>query len=79
MLPYVVRIWMYVTPVMYAINEIPDSVRPLLMINPLYPYFYMLEAVFKAQWPEPVYFLWGGAWAVVAMVGRDHHLPAEGA
>ncbi len=67
MLPYVVRIWMYVTPVMYAINEIPGSVKPLLMINPLYPFFYMFEAMFKAEWPAPVYFLWGGAWAVVAM------------
>jgi teichoic acid transport system permease protein len=67
LLPYVVRIWMYVTPVMYAIGEIPDSIRPLLVLNPLYPYFYMFEAIFKAEWPAPVYFLWGGAWAVVAL------------
>jgi teichoic acid transport system permease protein len=67
LLPYVVRIWMYVTPVMYAIAEIPSSVQPLLVLNPLYPYFYMLEAIFKAEWPPPQYFVWGAAWAVVAM------------
>lgn len=68
LLPYVVRIWMYVTPVMYAIGEIPDAVRPLLVLNPLYPYFYMFEAIFKAEWPAPVYFLWGAVWAVLALV-----------
>jgi len=38
------------------------------VLNPLYPFFYMLEAIFKAEFPPPVYFLWGGAWAVVALV-----------
>jgi len=67
LLPYVVRIWLYVTPVMYAIGEIPEAVKPFLMLNPLYPFFYMLELIFNAEWPSFGYFLWGGAWAVGAM------------
>mgnify|MGYP003487464084 CR=1 FL=1 len=33
LLPYVVRIWMYITPVMYAVSEIPGSVQPLLSLQ----------------------------------------------
>jgi teichoic acid transport system permease protein len=68
LLPYVIRIWLYVTPVMYAVGEIPPAVKPILVLNPLYPFFYMLEAIFKAETPSPVYFLWGGAWALVTLV-----------
>lgn len=68
LLPYVIRIWLYVTPVMYAVGEIPSSVKPILVLNPLYPFFYLLEAIFKAQTPPLVYFLWSAAWAAVALV-----------
>ncbi len=68
LLPYVIRIWLYVTPVMYAVGEIPSGVKPILVLNPLYPYFYMLEEIFKANWPAPQYFLWAAAWSVGALV-----------
>lgn len=68
LLPYIVRIWLYVTPVMYAVSEIPSSVQPFLMLNPLYPFFYMLESVFRAEWPPIGYFVWGAAWAALTMV-----------
>lgn len=68
LLPYVIRIWLYITPVMYAVGEIPPGVKPILVLNPLYPYFYMLEEIFKANWPSPTYFLWAGAWSAAALV-----------
>jgi teichoic acid transport system permease protein len=68
LLPYVIRIWLYVTPVMYAISEIPDVVRPFMMLNPLFPFFYCLEAIFKGEWPSIGYLLWSSAWAVGAIV-----------
>jgi len=71
LLPYMVRIWMYITPVMFTIWDIArlqPSLRFFFVINPLYPYFAMLEQVFQARWPSPGYLLAAIAWALVAMV-----------
>lgn len=71
LLPYMVRIWMYVTPVMFTIWDIArlqPALRFFFVINPLYPYFAMLEQVFQARWPSPGYLLAAIAWALVAMV-----------
>jgi teichoic acid transport system permease protein len=64
LLPYVMRVWMYITPVMFTVAEIPSSWRTVFLINPLYPYFAMLEQIFLAKWPSPGYLLGGLAWAV---------------
>ena len=36
-LPYVTRIWLYVTPVLYFVREIPPKLLVYLRWNPLYP------------------------------------------
>jgi len=71
LLPYIVRIWMYLTPVMFTIWDIArlqPALRIIFVLNPLYPYFAMLEQVFQARWPSPGYLLAAIAWASVAMV-----------
>ncbi len=35
LVPFVVQIWMYVTPVIYSATMIPESLRPLLALNPM--------------------------------------------
>lgn len=37
LLPYALRIWLYLSPVLYHIEDVPDRLAPLLMVNPLYP------------------------------------------
>ncbi len=64
LLPYILRVWMYITPVMFLVAEIPAGWHTLFVINPLYPYFAMLEQIFVAQWPSVNYLLGGLAWAV---------------
>jgi len=68
LLPYVMRIWMYLTPVMFTVAEIPAGFHTIFLLNPLYPYFAMLEQIFVAQWPSPGYILAALAWAVVALL-----------
>jgi teichoic acid transport system permease protein len=67
-LPYLLRIWMYATPVLYFINDVPDHIRWLIDINPLTPVI--------ASWSEVLYFghapsagmlLWAAASGVVAV------------
>jgi ABC-type polysaccharide/polyol phosphate export permease len=34
-LPYVLRVWLYASPVLYYANEVPAKYEPILKINPL--------------------------------------------
>jgi len=34
-LPYVLRIWLYICPVLYYADEVPDKYKPILDVNPL--------------------------------------------
>jgi teichoic acid transport system permease protein len=65
-LPYITQIWLYATPVLYSVSEIPPNLLPLLRLNPLYPFYGALGQVFNAQWPSPVYLLAATAWALVS-------------
>ena len=62
-LPYFTRLWLYVTPALYTIAEIPQSLKAYLRWNPLYPLFGALEQVFKGQFPSGGYVLGAAAWA----------------
>jgi len=63
-LPYVTKVWLYVTPVLYFVREIPPALLIYLRFNPLYPSFAALEQIFNAQWPSPTYLLAASAWAI---------------
>ena len=42
-----VSLWMYITPVVYPVSRIPDSLRPLFMLNPMAP---IVESYRYAFW-----------------------------
>jgi len=68
LIPHITRLWLYVTPVMLTIPEIPKQYLWLFQLNPLFPFFGMLEQVWLARWPSPGYFFTALAWVVVVMV-----------
>jgi teichoic acid transport system permease protein len=70
-LPYFVRIWLYISPVLYYASQVPDKFHPLLYINPLYPMLTALSHVLdQGQNPSPKLLAWGFAWALgTLMVG----------
>jgi ABC-type polysaccharide/polyol phosphate export permease len=63
-LPYVTKIWLYVTPALYFVREIPPKLLVYLRWNPLYPSFAALEQIFNAHMPSPSYLLAAAAWAI---------------
>jgi ABC-type polysaccharide/polyol phosphate export permease len=63
-LPYITKIWLYVTPALYFVREIPPALLVYLRFNPLYPSFAALEQIFNAQWPSPAYLIASSAWAL---------------
>jgi teichoic acid transport system permease protein len=67
-IPYLSQVWLYTTPVLYRVAEIPANLRPLLKCNPLYPFYAALEQIFTGHWPSMGY-IWGAAiWAAVTVV-----------
>ena len=63
-LPYINRIWLYITPALFFISEIPPKLLAYLRWNPLFPAFAALEQIFNAKFPSGVYLLASLAWAV---------------
>jgi teichoic acid transport system permease protein len=63
-LPYVTRLLMYVSPILYSTREIPKNLKVYLQWNPLYPFYAALEQIFRAQMPSGGYVLASAAWAV---------------
>lgn len=62
------RLWLWMTPVLYTTAEIPESIRWLLQLNPLYPMFAMYEEIWVGKVPSPGLALWALAWAVPVFI-----------
>ena len=68
-LPYLTRIWLYVSPVLYYAHDVPDRFRPMIAVNPLYPFFTALsDVVNRAESPTGGLLVWGLGCAVGALV-----------
>ncbi|HET6547018.1 MAG TPA: ABC transporter permease [Solirubrobacter sp.] len=68
-LPYALRIWMYGSPVLYYLHEVPDKFQWLMTINPMAPILgAWSQAINEAQTPDTDLLLGSLAWAVAALV-----------
>jgi teichoic acid transport system permease protein len=68
-LRYMLRIWLYLSPVLYTAAMVPEKYKPFLYANPLYPPLTTLnEAVNVGQTPSARLLLLSLAWAVGALV-----------
>jgi teichoic acid transport system permease protein len=68
-LPYLTRIWLYASPVIYFAEEVPGRLEPILSANPLFPMLGALsDVVIKAQTPSTTFMLGGLGWAVATFV-----------
>jgi teichoic acid transport system permease protein len=78
-LPYVTRIWLYSSPILYYAHEVPDSLRPILQANPLYPLLTSLsDVVNRGELPSFGLLGLGAAWALgVLLVGALFFISRE--
>jgi teichoic acid transport system permease protein len=68
-LPYFLRIWLYASPVLYYVDEVPDRFRLILDANPLYPLLGSLsDVVNQGENPSGKLLAYGLAWAVGILV-----------
>jgi teichoic acid transport system permease protein len=69
-LPYLLRIWMYATPVLYFAEEVPQRYKWLLEVNPLGALFgAWSDVINRGQAPHAADLLIGLAWGVVLFAG----------
>jgi teichoic acid transport system permease protein len=69
-MPYFVRIWLYLSPVIWLISDVPHRMKQFVVYNPIYP---MLGGFTEAlvQGTVPSWKLWvaGTVWALATLVG----------
>lgn len=68
-LRYVLRLWLYLSPILWVAAQVPERYKPFLYLNPLYPPLTALSAAVNLGiTPPPRMLLLSLAWAVVALV-----------
>jgi len=68
-LPYVLRVWLYASPILYYAHEVPDRYDAILVLNPLAPLLTAWSAVLsEGRAPDAGWLALGSGWAVVLFV-----------
>jgi len=67
-LPYFIRIWLYLSPVIYYVESLPAAMKPFMVLNPLYPIIGGYSEALAGRVPSAGVLLGGAAWAVGACV-----------
>src|SRR4051794_20139169 len=69
-LPYVLRVWLYASPVLYYAEDVPSKYKPLLAINPIGALLTAWSDVLNAGVaPSAADMLLGLTWGVVLFIG----------
>jgi teichoic acid transport system permease protein len=68
-LTYLLRIWLFASPILYYADEVPDRLQPIMAANPLYPMLGSLsDVVNQGQNPSHGLLLASFAWTVAAFI-----------
>lgn len=67
-MPIITRLWIYLTPVLFLVEDVPSNLKPIFYANPLFPFFASLQDVVLGRAPDPGALLAAAAWAVLALV-----------
>jgi teichoic acid transport system permease protein len=68
MLGYVTRIWLFITPVLFPVAELPPNIKRILAFNPLFPVFAAYQEVMMGGVPTMGQVLGALLWAVLFLV-----------
>jgi teichoic acid transport system permease protein len=69
-LPYALRIWLYISPILYYASDVPDKYKLIVDINPIGPLLTAWsDVITEGKMPAPETFALGAAWASVLVIG----------
>jgi teichoic acid transport system permease protein len=71
LLPYILRIWLYASPVLYYASRVPERYKWLLVANPLAAPLTAWSDVLSGHEPHPWAILVTIGWAIVIFVGSS--------
>lgn len=70
LLPYVTRLWLYLSGVFYSTERIPEGwARTLFELNPVHAFIQLSREILLFQEPQIRTWVISGAWAAFALVG----------
>jgi teichoic acid transport system permease protein len=67
-LNYVTRLWLYVTPVLWVLSDVPEGLQGFLVMNPLYPLFASYHSILNGDIPSSVHVFAALCWASLSLV-----------
>jgi ABC-type polysaccharide/polyol phosphate export permease len=69
-LPYLLRIWLYLSPILWRVEQAPEAVRPILLLNPLVPYLTAWHSMTLAGELPGIRIVAAAVfWALLALIG----------
>jgi teichoic acid transport system permease protein len=78
-LPYLLRVWLYLSPVLWYADELPDRYQAFLWLNPIGPLLKAWsEVLVGGHAPDPAALAAGAAWAAgLVLVGSLFFMSRE--
>jgi ABC-type polysaccharide/polyol phosphate export permease len=68
-LPYLLRIWMYISPILYYWKDVPTHIRHWLLLNPLSSMLASWSTVLNQEKaPDPNLLMIGTGWAIFGLI-----------
>jgi len=79
LIPYLLRIWFFMSPALYSVDILPVPFKKYIYFNPMTNLFEEYRNTFlHGLWPEwPVYFLWFGFWSAVLWMALNLFITRE--
>jgi teichoic acid transport system permease protein len=68
LLNYIMRVLLFITPVIYPVSNLTPALRTVLSINPLFPLFAGYQSIMLGEMPSVNQVLLSAAWATVLLV-----------
>jgi ABC-type polysaccharide/polyol phosphate export permease len=69
-LPFLLRIWLYLSPILWVVEDVPARLRAVLALNPLSPIFTSWHTILiDGTAPDPLLLAQALAWAAAAIIG----------
>ena len=70
LLPFVLRIWLYTSPVLYTVDQVPEEIEAFFAFNPMYPIIGSWHSVLiDGDVPSARLMAYATLWAVVVLSG----------
>ncbi len=66
-LPIIIFIWFYLTPIIYPISMIPSRFRFYLYFNPVYPFISLFQTILLHQTMDPVLLGIASIWTLISL------------